>query len=302
MSTPESNHDTLAHRLTQILLKLNQGDRLDPVVLAEEFAVSRRTIQRDLNERFSFLPIEKQEEFYCLDPAYLGRITLNDIKRFAALAGIGGMFPVLTSSFLRELFDSRLQETVLIRPMSYENIQKHRTMFQQCQYAILHQQAISFDYRKKDASKRITVQPYKLVHQQGVWYLAAVDGEVLKTYTVSRISQMLTHSNQVFERQDRFEQQLEEDDSIWLNQNKITVTLKVSPYAANYFRQKQLISAQTIEQALEDGSLIISGKYAHSNQILPIVRSWIPDVEILSPDSLREQMETELLAYLNKKR
>jgi predicted DNA-binding transcriptional regulator YafY len=60
----ESYHDPLAHRLTQILLKLNQGERLEAGLLADEFSVSRRTIQRDMNERFAFLPIEKKDDYY----------------------------------------------------------------------------------------------------------------------------------------------------------------------------------------------------------------------------------------------
>jgi hypothetical protein len=48
-------HDTLVVRLSQMLVKLNQGERLDPRELAGEFGVSIRTIQRDLNVRFAYL-------------------------------------------------------------------------------------------------------------------------------------------------------------------------------------------------------------------------------------------------------
>ena len=48
-----SNHDTLVYRLAQILVKLNQGEKLDPQALADEFGVNLRTIQRDLNARFA---------------------------------------------------------------------------------------------------------------------------------------------------------------------------------------------------------------------------------------------------------
>ena len=48
-----ANHDTLVRRLALILVKLNQGEKLDPRQLAEEFNVNLRTIQRDINERFS---------------------------------------------------------------------------------------------------------------------------------------------------------------------------------------------------------------------------------------------------------
>lgn len=53
-----SSHDTLVRRLSEMLFKLNQGERLDPAALAEEFGVNIRTIQRDLNERFAYLPLE----------------------------------------------------------------------------------------------------------------------------------------------------------------------------------------------------------------------------------------------------
>lgn len=53
-----SDRDSFGYRLIQILKKLNQGDKLDPKALAEEFNVNLRAIQRDLNERFAFLQLE----------------------------------------------------------------------------------------------------------------------------------------------------------------------------------------------------------------------------------------------------
>jgi predicted DNA-binding transcriptional regulator YafY len=53
------SHDTLVYRLAQMLVKLNQGEKLDPQELAVEFGCTLRTIQRDLNERFAYLPLEK---------------------------------------------------------------------------------------------------------------------------------------------------------------------------------------------------------------------------------------------------
>ena len=71
----QSDHDQLAWRLASILIKLNQGEKLDISSLAEEFKVHKRTIQRDLQERFAFLPLAKTVKLYALDPAYLGRIS-----------------------------------------------------------------------------------------------------------------------------------------------------------------------------------------------------------------------------------
>ena len=113
MST--GNHDTLVYRLAQILIKLNQGEKLDPQVLAEEFGVALRTIQRDLNVRFAYLPLEKVDGFYRLDPTYLGQLNTRDIERFASLAGVHGLFPSLSDEFLRDIFDTRIQSALLVK-------------------------------------------------------------------------------------------------------------------------------------------------------------------------------------------
>lgn len=75
-------------RLCQMLFKLNQGERLVPQVLADEFGVNLHTIQRDLSERSSYLPLQKGDGRYALAPAFLGQISGKDIERFASLAGI----------------------------------------------------------------------------------------------------------------------------------------------------------------------------------------------------------------------
>ena len=63
-TTDSQDHDRLAWRLTDILVRFNQGERLDPAELSVEYGVHRRTGMRDLTERFSFLPIEKVDNLY----------------------------------------------------------------------------------------------------------------------------------------------------------------------------------------------------------------------------------------------
>ena len=58
MST--SSFDTIAFRLSELLLRFNAGEALEIKKLADEFGVNERTIRRDLNERFNFLGLEKK--------------------------------------------------------------------------------------------------------------------------------------------------------------------------------------------------------------------------------------------------
>src|SRR5512139_2913527 len=107
-------HDTLVYRLAQMLVKLNQGEKLDPQALADEFGVNLRTVQRDLNVRFAYLPLQKTEGHYHLDPTFLGKLNTRDIERFASLAGVRGLFPSFSDDFLRDIFDSRMQSALLV--------------------------------------------------------------------------------------------------------------------------------------------------------------------------------------------
>lgn len=294
-----SAHDLLAWRLTAILQKLNQGERLDVDQLAEEFKVHRRTIQRDLLDRFAFLPLEKHDGLFALDPAYLGRLTLRDLERFAGLAGLRGLFPSLDTTFIRELFDSRLQETMSIHAPNYEEL-KHRTQeFRLLQQAIKDSQKLTFDYQKEDGCKTVAVSPYRLINHAGVWYLAALDGDLTKAYAFGKIKHIrLCDEN--FVRDPKISQMLDQEDSIWLNEKKTEVVLTIAPAAAIYFRRRKLIAQQVIEKELEDGGLIVSGKFAHTNQILPIVRYWLPHIRIVSPKEWQVKMEQLLSEYLNQ--
>jgi predicted DNA-binding transcriptional regulator YafY len=79
-------HDKIAMRLAQILRKLNNGEKLSVEALAQEFSVTTRTIQRDLNERFFGIPLKKEHKFYVVDTQYLGNLNFSDIRLLAKLA------------------------------------------------------------------------------------------------------------------------------------------------------------------------------------------------------------------------
>ncbi|OIQ78914.1 hypothetical protein GALL_393660 [mine drainage metagenome] len=117
-----SDRDAVGYRLAHILAKLNQGQKLDPQELADEFNVTLRSIQRDLNDRFAFLSLQKVDGRYCLQSRFLGKLTLRDVEQFANLAGVRGLFPSLSTEFLRDLFDSRIQNALLIKGHEYEDL------------------------------------------------------------------------------------------------------------------------------------------------------------------------------------
>ena len=98
-------HDKLATRLSLIIYKLNQGERLTIESLANEFGVSKRTIERDI-ARFSYFDIKKEGKEFFLDELAVGKLNFDDIKNFAIFSGIKSLFPSLTNQFLKDIFQA----------------------------------------------------------------------------------------------------------------------------------------------------------------------------------------------------
>jgi len=294
------NHDTLVYRLAQILVKLNQGEKLDPKALADEFGVNLRTIQRDLNVRFAYLPLQKSNGRYHLDVAFLGKLNSKDIDRFASLAGVRGLFPSLSDDFLRDIFDASIQVALLVKGHFYENLSGKEQLFREIENAIISRHQLAFEYMKADGKKAYdAVSPYKLVNSKGIWYLAALDGEKLKTFSFTKIEHLQT-IDVIFKWDSHIDAQLEAEDGIWMSNDKQEVVLSVNKDIAGYFKRRQLIANQVIVKELEDGGLIVSAK-GHINQILPIVRYWIPNIQIISPEFLQVELENELAEYLKQR-
>lgn len=296
-----ASHDTLVVRLAHILMKLNRGESLNPQALAEEFGVNLRTVQRDLNERFAYLPLIKAENRYHLDPAFLGKLSPRDIERFAGLAGVRGLFPCLSDDFMRDIFDTRIQSVLLVKGQHYEDLAGKEGLFRLLRQAIVGNRMVSFFYRKDGGGKLYNgIEPYKMVNNKGIWYLAGKDGGKLKTFSFSKIER-LTVSDDTFPPDPTVDKTLADEDGIWLGADKKEIVLKITKEVAGYFKRRKLIANQVIEKELEDGGLIVSAKVGHPNQVLPIVRYWIPHIRVISPEGLQTEMEDEIRAYLVRK-
>ena len=294
---PHAAHP-IAYRLTEIIRMLNEGRKLAPQELSDMFATPIRTIQRDLNERLAFLELIKKDGCYTLSGPRLGTLNIKDIERFATLAGLQGLHPRLSTDFLRDILESRLEQSTLVRGHNYEDISGKEPLFAQLRQAITAHHPIGFEYTKPEGSKMVeAAQPYRLVNQDGVWYLAAMDDGKLKSYALSKMDRLLV-SPDTFKPDSDVTQKVSEEDSIWLNLNKTEVVLKVAPAAADYFQRRKLIGGQKIVKQLEGGGLIVSGLIAHPNQILPIVRYWLPNVHVISPEGLQAELEQQLRSYL----
>jgi len=288
-----NKHDKVAIRLALILNKLNSTQKLDVEELAQEFGVTKRTIQRDLNQRLDFLPLKKENNLYSLEEYYLGKLNVQDISNFATICGIKELFPTLDTTFLSRVLDESVNQAYLIKGQNYEDISSKTVEFEMLQDSILQQKIVVFRYNEKQRE----IRPYRLVNIKGIWYLVGIEAKELKTFSFKKIID-LKLQNATFEKQEDIEQIIVDGQTLWFSQKKIEVVLKVNAKVAYSFKRRTILPYQKIVKELHNHDLLIETQVSFEEEILKLVRYWIPNVEIISPNSLKKKLYNELLEYV----
>lgn len=201
---------------------------------------------------------------------------------------------------MRDIFDARAQETLLIKGHHYENIAGREQIFRDIEQAIIARKKVTLEYQKPDGMKSYdAVSPYKLLNLKGIWYLAALDGGKLKTFSFAKIGPLKVLDS-AFVWSAEIDAKLASEDGIWFTEKQYEVVLKVNADVASYFKRRKLIANQVIEKELADGGLLISAKVGHQNQVLPILRYWIPHIRVISPESWQVELEQGIEDYLRR--
>jgi predicted DNA-binding transcriptional regulator YafY len=291
-----SRNELLAERITSILIKFNAGETCDLNDLAGEFSVNLRTIQRDINVRLAFLPLIKEGSKVSLEPSALGRLTVSDIRNFAHVCGIKKLFPSLDNSFITAMLSNTFNSSYLIKGHHYEDKSDVQSLLTKFNDYIACNSLVNFHYKGKEYKN---IQPYKLINAKGIWYLAAVDKDKLKTFHLANIANELKLFKQ-FEPSEGIQETIEKEDGIFFSKDKIEVILKASAQIAHYFKRRDILPNQVIEKELESGELIISVKVANEMQIIPLIKYWIPEMDVISPQSLLKTIHQQCSDFLSK--
>lgn len=288
----------LAFRLAGILTKLNRGDRLEISRLAEEFNVDTRTINRDLRERFAFLDWKEQgPKYYSLEKSSLGRLYQEDIERFAHFASIQNLFP----KSHRDFFMDKLANSIQIKGHNYENLSHKSHEFDLIQSAIEQCQYINFSYLKnsRETPKDYKIAPYILLNRNGIWYLVGLDSGKTKTFCFSQIERLCVLTEK-FEPNQTILEDIKNTDSIYYGNQLSEVLVQVDADKAIYFKRRNLLPNQSIVEEKENGDLIVKSERVNQQEILSLMRYWIPNVKILLPSGLQEALNDSLREYLSQ--
>lgn len=281
----DRKHDPLIERLCEIFAALYQGKTIDKAWLCDKFGITERTAYRDL-ARLGHILDQVSPGRYKLSAHLLPTLHSGHLAEFADFTGVAHLFPRQDGQSLRNSMKQR-SNISFHAPSSRQN-QQLEPLLNQLNQAI--SQRTEVEYRYRDKARR--AQPYRLINQYGLWYLAAIEKGKLKAFEVARIER-LTSTDQRFELLAEVVAELENHVGIRFG-SRVETVLRVSAHAAEYVTRRALFPAQRIIEHHDDGSLTLSTAISDPHTLFRWLRYWLPDIGILSPASLREQFEQDL--------
>lgn len=282
--------EKLAWRLAHIIAILHQGDALNKHQLAEQFDVDVRTIERDLGERLQNIAERNASGGWQLTQGARSTIPARQLGDYAQLTGTQNLFPNTGLRFLLEQLQIPPNDHPLrTYPVSNEDLRHQTQAFDQLQAAIQKRNQCRFDYKGKARQ----AQPYRLIHKNGIWYLSAVESGRLKNFSVSLITALEMDEGSNFTPDPAHHAYINTQDDVWFTSKATEVLLRVAPEVAHYFTRRALLPQQQC-RADADGSLLVSAQINHPNQLLPVVRYWLPHVRIVRPVDWHETLVSEM--------
>ncbi|WCH23247.1 helix-turn-helix transcriptional regulator [Aeromonas salmonicida] len=291
-----AEHDTLAQRLGVILTKLNHGQRLVISELAHEFNVSPRTIQRDLNVRLAYLPLEREGQTYWLDPSYFGRASTPAILRLCEQVGAKALFPDDHDALLKQWLNPHGSPVFVLSGFQLDEDDSHHQWLKPLAKAISQQLKARLTWVGEQTEQE--VEPYRLVNKRGRWYLAGVSTEAPFIEPLSRISliRLTEAAATIAEPQQQILQRLIEQEAIPSHE----VVIKAASPIAHEFKLRNILPEQALIRELEDGSILLASRVFDGAQLLPVIKTYLPHLEVISPAGIQALVKRDLKTLLSR--
>ena len=280
--------------------------------LSRQFKVNRRTVYRDLG----FLaeqgvPLwQENGTFGIVRTRYQSTVRLTYHESVAlVLAGL-----LLTRTFdernphviaalhrlamtLPEPFTAQLERAAMRAQSQHANHQ-HTAVLEAIAegWGTGHKVWITYRPPNGEAARERVIAPYTLEATDAGVYVIGYDesSQEIRTFKLERLqTARVLPDSYVIPEDFNPEAYLANSWRIMTGDNSVEVVLRFIADAAPYIRERTWHPSQTVEMH-KDGTLTLRLCIAEPREMLPWIRSWGAQVEVLSPDWLREKVAEEL--------
>jgi len=318
--------------LLRVLSRRDSG--LTVKQMAEELAVSEKTIRRDLEtfKRVGFPLQETVAQFGCkkwhIDPTrsgpglsfafdealalYLARRLMEPLAGTpfweAAQRAFRKIRATLGGEALKyvDRFAGLFHQTMI----GVSDYSKKAELVDQLLIAIEDRRAVFITYRSLRSTKPVTydVYPYGLIHHRGSLYLVgwAPEHEEIRHWKIDRLEDAEVTPIH-FHRPEDFDlhRHMAKSFGVFHGEGEVHVKVWFSPTVARYVQEKTWHPSQKLK-AQKDGSLIAEFDLDGTEEIKRWVLSFGRHAEVLEPEDLRDgirvELETVLIVYAGEHR
>ena len=289
--------ETQFPRLLQILGILSKEQRLNRDELLGRFGIDIRTFQRDIKkikEECNLDITRSKDGFYYLNRGLEadGSLSFNDIKLFAKNSGFGDIYPNLDDETITDALNIDFRKFYSINSQTAKNQKELSAIFDDLRKAIKEHLELNFYY---DGKKRL-VKPYRLDFVDGIWYLLGDEKTKLKSFSLLKIKKYQILGG--FEPSRIFLRRIKENDLEWISQNIKIARILVLPKAREYFERKNIFKSFKILKDDNNG-ILLEVRFAFDDELLNVVKAWIPYIKIIEPQELNAKLKNSLLEYAN---
>lgn len=302
--TGQKNTHRRLMRVGQMLKLFLEKERVTTATLSREFQTTKRTIQRDLTflKHCGFPVSEIGQGIYRLDKQIFKNFDLFDENELALIVAIKCAVTQLGQPFQKaadEVFN-RLYQSTASQPIYIhvdESVPLDTRLMNRLLKAIRNKRKLSFSYTSKTKSHPANVDPYKIVHYDGFWYLVGREEEtgIIKRYALDKLKDMKMLPGHFTSIPKDLDALLQQSVNIWFSEERnLEVVIEVNPKAADYFKRRKIFPTQEIKEERTDGSLIVSFKVGNYGEIRDTIKAWLPNVRILAPEILGQDILNEM--------
>jgi len=132
-----------------------------------------------------------------------------------------------------------------------------------------------------------------LINHNQIWYVAALDNQKLKTFHLGNVKVFFT-LNDCYVLCEKTIVQIKQSNDIYIAEDNTEVVLKVSAQVAHYFKRRNILPNQKLDKELETGELIVSSNIDYDLQLIPLIKYWMPHLQVISSREIHEQVIADI--------
>ena len=295
------DYEALLARLLEILRRLHEGQLLSVVELAREFGVSDRTIQRDFNERLKPFGLEKSGRRWKMKRGYSAdRLSEWEDRLVLELLGAlaentGPVFGARAKRLLSRVND--YAQKPFFTPLVLEDAGQYRQLIDTIEPLIQNGRAVRFFLKADGRTQSAATWPLRILTLEGRWFLAGLEAatKAIKFYPLAQIASPVPMVD-TFKPGKKLLLALENALNTRFDPvaKPFTAHLLADESIADRLRGAPLSPTQKIVREHKDGSIEITLSITHALEILPLIGYFLGALQILSPDTLKDELKEKL--------